>query len=247
MTLRQWLESAPFTLAMSSGFFGFFAHAGVLSVLEEERLLPARVAGSSAGALVTGFWASGVTARELVRELLRIDRRDFWDPGFGPGLLRGRLFESLLERLLPVRTFAACRVPLRVSVFDVATLRTRVLDSGALAPALRASCAVPGMFHPVLHEGRALYDGGILDRPGLAGVGASERVFYHHLASRLPLARLHGALGRDIPRRRELVPLVIPELPRCDPFRLEEAPRVVELAMAATRRELDRDVSPPRV
>ncbi len=29
--LRQWLAEAPFTLAMSSGFFGFFAHAGVVS------------------------------------------------------------------------------------------------------------------------------------------------------------------------------------------------------------------------
>ena len=34
--LRQWLLKTPFTLAMSSGFFGFFAPAGVVPVLEEE-------------------------------------------------------------------------------------------------------------------------------------------------------------------------------------------------------------------
>jgi len=42
-TLRDWLRAGPFTLAMSSGFFGFYAHAGFLSVLEAEGLLPARV------------------------------------------------------------------------------------------------------------------------------------------------------------------------------------------------------------
>src|SRR6266568_9273645 len=39
-TLRAWLAEAPFTLGLSSGFFGFFAHAGVVSVLEEEVCLP---------------------------------------------------------------------------------------------------------------------------------------------------------------------------------------------------------------
>ena len=53
-TLRTWLTEAPFTLGMSSGFFGFFAHAGVLAALEEQGLTPRAVAGSSAGALVTG-------------------------------------------------------------------------------------------------------------------------------------------------------------------------------------------------
>jgi NTE family protein len=45
---------------MSSGFFSFFAHAGLLGVLIDEGFLPERVSGSSAGALVTGAWAGGV-------------------------------------------------------------------------------------------------------------------------------------------------------------------------------------------
>jgi len=243
-TLRSWLESEPFTLTLSSGFFGFFAHAGVLSVLEEERLLPRRVSGSSAGALVNGLWAAGVPARRIVDELLCVDRRDFWDPAVGPGLLEGRLFGSLLERLLPVRTFGECRVPLSVSVFDVGTLRTRALESGELVPALRASCAVPGMFHPVRHDGRFLYDGGIMDRPGLAGVADGERVLYHHLPSRVPFPRMHGVLGRGLPARRGLVALVVDRLPRIDPFRLREGARAIDIATRAARDALDRPVSP---
>jgi NTE family protein len=225
---------------MSSGFFGFFAHAGVLHVLEEEGLLPARACGSSAGALVTGLWAAGVPTSRLLDELQRVDRRDFWDPALGPGLLQGKLFGTLLERLLPVRTFEDCRIPLSISVFDVRSLRTQAVASGELGSAIQASCAVPLLFHPLRRQGRALYDGGILDRAGLAGVQPRERIFYHHLQSRLPFGSLHPLLGRGVPERAGLVSFVVRDLPRCDPFRLDQGPRAIELAASALRSVLDR-------
>jgi NTE family protein len=152
------------------------------------------------------------------------------------------LFRERLQRLLPVRTFEECRVPVACSVFDLASRGTRVLDRGELAPAIQASCSVPLLFHPVLHEGRLLYDGGILDRPGLAGAGASERVFYHHLTSRVP-AFAQRALQRQWPKRPGLVTLVVEALPRCDPFRLEMGRRALDLAARAMRAALDLPVA----
>ena len=149
---------------MSSGFFGVFAHAGVVSVLEDEGLRPARMCGSSAGALVGGLWASGVPARRLSHELLELRREHFWDVRPGLGLLRGALFRARLEALALVRTFEECRVPLAVSAFDVLAARTTVLRDGELAPALHASCAAPFMFQPVRIGARLYLDGGILDR-----------------------------------------------------------------------------------
>jgi NTE family protein len=242
-TLREWLTSGPFTLTMSSGFFGFFAHAGVLRVLEDEGVLPSSVAGSSAGALVTGLWAAGLPASAIADELVRVERTAFWDPAPGFGLLQGRLFRRLLDRLLPVKTFEECRVPAKISVFDIATCRTRALCSGELAAAIQASCTVPLLFHPLRHGGRALYDGGILDRAGLLGVPSSERVFYHHLASKLPLPALHPLLGRTLPRRDELISLVVEGLPRLGPFRLQEGRRAIDVASAAMRAVLDRPLS----
>lgn len=37
MTLAEWLRAKPFTLAMASSFFGFFAHAGALQVRLQRR------------------------------------------------------------------------------------------------------------------------------------------------------------------------------------------------------------------
>lgn len=240
-TLREWLREGPFALGLSSGYFGFFAHVGLLSVLEDDGLLPSRLSGSSAGALAGGLWASGLSATRLRDELCALRREDFWDPRPGAGLLRGRLFRERLESLLPVRTFAECRAPVSVSAYDVLARRTRVLDAGELAPAIQASCTVPLLFQPTWVDGRPLLDGGLADRPGLDGVPAGERIFYHHLISRLP-TRLLGA-KLDVPRRPGLTALVIDGLPRLGPFSLDRGVRAFDFARRAAQEALSRPVA----
>jgi NTE family protein len=234
--LGEWLAAEPFGLVMSSGFFSFFAHTGVLQALAARGLTPAHVAGSSAGALVTGAWSAGLPPDELAAVLLRLRRDDFWDPRPGAGLLAGKKFDALLRGMLPVTSFERCRVPTRVSVFDVLTRQTAVRERGDLVDAIRASCAVPLMFHPVWIEGRPYLDGGILDRPGLAGVPPG-RVLFHHIVSRSPWRRA-GSPALEPPRRPGLVTLAIDELPRSGPFRLEAGQRALAAARAATERAL---------
>ncbi|HSN90625.1 MAG TPA: patatin-like phospholipase family protein [Anaeromyxobacteraceae bacterium] len=238
-TLRDWLREAPFALGLSSGFFGFFAHAGVVSVLEEEGLLPARVLGSSAGALVGGLWAAGVPARTICAELLALRRADFWDPWPGRGLLRGARFRARLEALLPVRSFEECPRPLAVSAYDVAARRTEVLRSGPLAPAVHASCAVPILFHPVRIGSRTYADGGVRDRHGLAGLLPGERVLYHHLTSRSPWRRRDDP-GLRVPDLPALQAVATEGLPRVGPFRLSRGPDAMRLAAEAMRAALGR-------
>jgi len=240
-TLGDWLREVPFTLVLSSGFFGFFAHAGVVSVLEEEGIRPARIVGSSAGALIGGLWAAGVPAGRIREELLALRREDFWDLGAGLGLLRGRMFRTLLERVLPVATFESCPVPLALSVYDLLARRTDVLHRGGLAAAIHASCALPVLFHPVRLEGRLYADGGIADRPGLVGVGPDERVLHHHLTARSPWRRRNSPALKP-PERPGLQCIALPPLPRVGPFRLERGRAAMELAAAGARDALARPV-----
>lgn len=238
-TLGDWLGQAPFGLAMSSGFFSFYAHTGMLSALLARGLVPAHVAGSSAGAMVTGAWAAGAPTDDLTTFLLSMRREDFWDPGIGAGLLAGKKFDALLRRFLPEVRIEACRVPVRISVFDILARRTTVIDRGDLPTAIRASCAVPAMFRPVWIDRRPYWDGGILDRPGIAGVPAG-RLLFHHISAHAPWSRSNAPLA--IPRRAEMVTLVLDDLPRVHPFRLEAGRQALREAAAATERALDQPI-----
>ena len=240
MLLRDWLAEQPFSLALSSGFFGFFAHTGFVSALEEASLVPERVTGSSAGALVGGLWASGTPAARIEAELRPLRREHFWDPSPGFGLLRGDLFRTRVAAMLASPDFERARIPAAFSVFDVRARRTVVLERGDLARAICASCAFPVLLQPVDVEGRAMLDGGIADRPGHAGLPPSaRRVLFHHLRSRSPWRQEEPA----IPRREGMVTVALAGLPRLGPFRLARGAEAFDRAREATRRALDAPVS----
>ena len=70
-TLRSWLAAGPYTLVMSSSFFGSPYHAGLLAALLEAGLPPSAVAGSSSGALVASLHAAGLSMEEEYLGVLR--------------------------------------------------------------------------------------------------------------------------------------------------------------------------------
>lgn len=61
-THRACLRAASFTLGLSSGFFGFFAHAGAVAALEEEGFLQV-----AAGEIVAVVGANGPSSRDAGR------------------------------------------------------------------------------------------------------------------------------------------------------------------------------------
>ena len=207
-------------------------------MLEDEGILPKRVSGSSAGALVGASWAAGVDAPRLAEELLKLERQHFWDPGIGLGLLRGRLFKEKLISIMGTPRFEDTRIPAAVSAFDMKTGQTRVVAAGDIGDAIRASCAVPLLFHPVRIAGRSYLDGGLRDRPGLLGMPSEEeRVLFHHIASKSP-----WRTKQEIPTRAGMTTLAIADLPRSGPFKLEAGRRAFHAAREATKRALDTSI-----
>lgn len=113
------------------------------------------------------------------------------------------------------------------------------MTRGDLNDAIRASCAVPLMFHPVKVAGRWAWDGGVRDVDALAGVPADARLLRHHLLPR-------GAFGFFEPREHtcrthaDAVTLVLRGLPRPGPNALQEGPRALAAARKAVRQALTR-------
>jgi NTE family protein len=240
-TLHDWLDRRPFTLALSGGFFGFFAHTGLLAALEAVGLRPRRIVGVSSGALAGGTWASGLPAVEMEAELLRLRRADFWDPGVPlGGLLTGKRFEAKLAGLLTrvgVWRIEECRVPFIAVTYDLIRRRCRTLTRGPLARAIRASCAVPLLFRPVLWRGSLLVDGGLGDRTGFCALASGERVLYHHLASSRQGARQlrvlpgHGRPGCQV--------VAVSDLPRVSPLHLDRGRHALRRVREEVLRRLE--------
>ena len=234
-SLREWLSEGPFTLALSSSFFGFFAHAGFADALYQAGRIPQKFTGSSAGALVAAALASG-HAPDQVRELVfGVKRNDFWDPGIGLGYLRG---QKLLRHIEPhvAKDFSELKAPLGISVFDVMSMRTRYLTEGPVAKAVVASCAVPLMFHPVRIGGRIYVDGGINNKSGIHP--GDERVLCVYLES----AGVAGAYERktsfpDLKPSHKIVRFT--EFPRANHNKLEVGPRAYQDIFARATKAFD--------
>lgn len=236
-SLREWAAEGPFTLALSSAFFGFYAHCGVTRALDEFGLKPRKYTGSSAGALIGACLASGMDVPQIYDLLTTVKKRDFWDPGFGPGLLRGRKFRALLDQHL-VADFGALKSPLEIAAFDLLSCRTRFLNSGSVSAAVAASCAVPGLFHPVRIGGRIYYDGGLFNKAGLSAQNDEERVLCVYLESR----GLSGAYERRTtfpkPMKNRKI-LRFTGLPFVGPDRLDRGPAAHAESWARARAALD--------
>jgi NTE family protein len=150
----------PLYLALSGGGAHAAAHAGVLRALDREGVTVAGIAGVSGGALVAAAWSGGADLESLVEQASRLHPW-MWVRGWGGGLLSGSKLGALIDEFLPVASFEGLRTPVFVLATDVDTGQPVVLRSGDLRNAVRASCSFPGVFPPMLLDGRRLYDGGI--------------------------------------------------------------------------------------
>ncbi|MGA9998254.1 MAG: patatin-like phospholipase family protein [Pyrinomonadaceae bacterium] len=161
----QPVERPRIGLALSGGAARGIAHVGVLRALAQHGVPIDYVAGTSAGALVGGAFAAGMSLEEIEE----IGRNLSWR-------LLGRMtlsrlgvqsnarLEDFIRPRLPVTRFEQLPVPFAAIATDLHSGSAVVMSGeGDIAFAIRASCAIPGWYIPVTDEhGRQLVDGGLV-------------------------------------------------------------------------------------
>ena len=147
-------------VALGGGFARGIAHLGVLRVLEQEHIPIDYLGGTSAGALLAVSYASRYSLHEIEAQARATRFHDFgnWKLSW-MGLASNQKLEHYPRQHLGVSTFEELRIPLAIAATDIGTGEPVYFTRGPLGPALRASCAYPGMFVPVELEGRMLVDG----------------------------------------------------------------------------------------
>ena len=172
--------------------------AGALLGLAEGGVLPDALHGCSAGALNAAFLAARPTAARAA------DLAAWWaDPGThgvlvppwrarltglaaavagrSDGILDARPLRALVAAQVPAHDLSELGVPLTVTTTCLDCADAVHHATGPVADVLVASCALPGLFPPVvLPDGHAHVDGGVLAgvplAPALAAAGPDDRV-----------------------------------------------------------------------
>lgn len=158
-------------LALGSGGARGYAHIGVIEELLERGYEIVAVSGCSMGAVIGGLqatgalaeftaWARGLTQREVLRYLDPAPR--------GPGAFHGTKIVQVVAEMLGDRAIEDLPLPYTAVATDLVARRAVWFQHGPLDVAIRASIALPGVFTPVMIDGRLLADGGILDAVPLA-------------------------------------------------------------------------------
>jgi NTE family protein len=152
-------------LALGSGSARGWAHIGAIRALEARGVKPDVICGSSVGALVGGAYSSG-----------ELDKLETWVTGLAwttvvrlmdltwkGGLISGNRLFGAFRLMFEKRDIADLPVKFGAIATELATGREVWLQHGDLLDAVRASCAMPGLFAPVLREDVLLLDGGLVN------------------------------------------------------------------------------------
>jgi NTE family protein len=151
------------SLALGGGFARGYAHLGVLQTLQENRIPVTSIAGSSIGSIIGAAYASGAPLATIVEKCREVRFRDFakWRvTRFG--LASNERLGALVQKHFGSRQFEDLKLPLAVVATDLGTGDAVVFRQGNLTDAIRASCAFPGLFEPMLIGTRCLADGGLV-------------------------------------------------------------------------------------
>lgn len=163
--LHQNFQRPRVGLALSGGGARGVAHVGVLKVLEEHRIPIDFVAGTSAGSLVGGAYAAGISVAELEGIGRSLRWRDMGRMTLSRlGVQNNSRMEDFVRARFPITRFEELRIPFAAIATDLRTGSAVVMSGeGDIAFAIRASCALPGWYVPVVDaEGRQLIDGGLV-------------------------------------------------------------------------------------
>ena len=163
-------------LALGGGSARGLAHVLMLEAIDDLGLTPARIVGTSIGAIMGAAYAAGLSGtdiREFCQQLLgskfnflKRFGKDLPDSLTALWSLRSAPIVdgvSFFEIVMPESVhcdFAGLKIPFTAITVDFYAMQEWAISHGPVIPAITASSALPTLMRPVEIEGRVLIDGG---------------------------------------------------------------------------------------
>ena len=164
-------------VTLQSSYLGCFAHAGFINALLDSGIRPAKISGSSSGAIIAAAYASGLEQKSLKEFILDPKfQRSFFEwrallrgaAVFAfysrQGLIRGHRAVEHLRQAIPLRRIEdATHAELSIGVTSLTHKQRQLITHGEVAPFVIASCAVPPIICAQEIDGELYLDGGFSD------------------------------------------------------------------------------------
>ena len=166
------IERPKVALVLGGGGSKGFAHLGAIEVLEKNNIPIDLIVGTSAGSAVGALYADSKDIKKVKQILYKASNKQLLDFSFFETLkmlsglsapVIGQAYEDFINDNLTAKEFHKLKIPLVVVTVDALTGSKYLLKDGLIAPAVRASSAIPPIIAPVKLYGRTLIDGGILE------------------------------------------------------------------------------------
>lgn len=155
-------------LVLGGGGSRAISQIGVIEVLEANNIPIDLVVGTSAGSIVGALYSDKQDIERIKSTCLNFRNSDLLKVSIknalnGARSLRGGFDgssgEKFVSQNIAARDFKDFKVPLIILATDLISGKSVELRSGDIMPAIRASCAIPGLFSPVELYGMVLVDG----------------------------------------------------------------------------------------
>lgn len=155
-------QPARIAVVLGAGAARGFAHIGVLKVLEANKVPFSMIVGSSAGSFVGSLSAYGFSAFQIQKMALAIEKEELVDLVLPDnGFIKGEKIESYINTALRNTPIEKLRVPFYAVATSLPGGQEVAFGSGNTGTAVRASCAIPGVFRPVKIGSQFYVDGGV--------------------------------------------------------------------------------------
>jgi NTE family protein len=204
-------------IALAGGGAKGMAHFGVLHALEEAGLSFDAMSGTSAGAMAGILYASGMSPEKAIKQFQHdlTPPRAFrslpkWPNWYLVSQYRRRAWDGMLRKYLHDWRLEQLSIPFHAVTVDLVQVRTVVRRQGDAVHAILESINLPIVSPPILRDGMALVDGGVLNNlPAdvlaesgvdfVVGVDVSSRVRNEFAGNRpdMPTARMRNASALD--------------------------------------------------
>lgn len=148
-------------IAFGGGGAKAFAHIGAIKAFEEFGIKFDYVSGTSAGSIVGALYAAGLGYEKIYDIAKTIKMSDLRNSKLFFRPSRTDAIEKVIEDNIQYENIEDLPIPFAACAVDLKTTKEVALTDGSLKKAVAASCALPGIFHPVQHKNMNLADGGI--------------------------------------------------------------------------------------